>query len=419
MKTIKLGNASIICPECRKAISLNDTLAAALLADARKQYSRQLANKEVEAVARLKTERLKVAKQEAQKAKRAMASFLRSKDKKLYDLERALISNTAKLRAAQKAEAALLRKTEAIESTKRKMGSIVQKKLQQSLEKISREARDEAETGLRAQLSEKETQLSSMTIQIENLRRKSLQGSQQLQGQAFELELEAMLRARFVADVIERSPVGVSGGDILQQVRNSNGRLCGRILWEAKRTRVWRDAWLLKARADQEAAKADIVILVSQTLPKSIETFEFHNGIWITAPRYATALAAALRLTIMEISKSKRAAVGQRSKLEEVYHYLIGPGFRSRINSIVEKFMEMQTDLHNERNALIRLWAKRETQLREVLDSSIGLYGDLQGLAGSDISEIAGVNFSLSLHEVPGEKYQLASTPNQASSTGQ
>jgi hypothetical protein len=34
------------------------------------------------------------------------------------------------------------------------------------------------------------------------------------------------------------------------------------------------------------------------------------------------------------------------------------------------------------------MWAKREAQLRAVLDSSAGLYGDLQGIAGKTMPEI-------------------------------
>ena len=40
---------------------------------------------------------------------------------------------------------------------------------------------------------------------------------------------------------------------------------------------------------------------------------------------------------------------------------------------------------------MMRIWAKREEQLKGVLDSSAGLYGDLQGIAGRAMSEIEGL----------------------------
>jgi hypothetical protein len=42
---------------------------------------------------------------------------------------------------------------------------------------------------------------------------------------------------------------------------------------------------------------------------------------------------------------------------------------------------------------MVRIWAKREEQLKSVLDSSAGLYGDLQGIAGRALPEIEGLDF--------------------------
>ena len=83
---------------------------------------------------------------------------------------------------------------------------------------------------------------------------------------------------------------------------------------------------------------------------------------------------------------------GQRTKMEIVYQYLTGPRFRHRIEAIIEKFTDMQVDLDRERKTMMRMWAKREEQLKGVLDSSAGLYGDLQGIAGRAMSEIEGLS---------------------------
>jgi hypothetical protein len=78
--------------------------------------------------------------------------------------------------------------------------------------------------------------------------------------------------------------------------------------------------------------------------------------------------------------------------MEMVYQYLTGPRFRHRIEAIIEKFTDMQVDLDRERKTMTRMWAKREEQLKGVLDSSAGLYGDLQGIAGRAMSEIEGLS---------------------------
>jgi hypothetical protein len=67
---------------------------------------------------------------------------------------------------------------------------------------------------------------------------------------------------------------------------------------------------------------------------------------------------------LIEVATLRQANDGQRSKTELMYHYLTGPRFRVRIEAIVDKFTEMQTDLDRERKVITRLWAKREQHHR-------------------------------------------------------
>ena len=84
----------------------------------------------------------------------------------------------------------------------------------------------------------------------------------------------------------------------------------------------------------------------------------------------------------------KAAGEGQQTKSALMYEYLTGPRFRHRVEAIVERFSEMQEDLASERKATMKRWAKREQQLHAVMDSTAGLYGDLQGIAGRSMIEI-------------------------------
>ena len=44
---------------------------------------------------------------------------------------------------------------------------------------------------------------------------------------------------------------------------------------------------------------------------------------------------------------------------------------------------------------MTRLWAKREEQIRGVIESTAGMYGDLQGIAGKSLNEIAGLEIAM------------------------
>jgi hypothetical protein len=403
----------IVCPNCRTEIRLTEQLAAPLIAETRRKFDQQLAAKEAdfgrrESVlkkaqdelaqaratidaqvnAKLKSERVAIAQAEAARARQAMADEIDNRDRQLAELHESILTKDAKLAEAQKSQAETIRKQRELDEARREFELTVEKKVQEGLGAVRDKARLEAEDSLKAKVAEKETQIAGMQRQIEELRRKAEQGSQQLQGEALEIELESQLRARFARDLIEPVPKGEFGGDVLHRVLGPSGQACGTILWESKRTKRWSDEWLIKLRGDQRAAKAEIALIVSSALPKGVESFDLVEGVWVVEPRFALPLAIALRQSLIDVAGSKLAQEGQQSKMELVYSYLTGPRFRHRIDAIVERFTEMQSDLDRERKTMMRLWAKREEQLRGVLDSTAGLYGDLQGIAGRAMADI-------------------------------
>jgi hypothetical protein len=263
--------------------------------------------------------------------------------------------------------------------------------VQEGLNDVRSLAKREAEEGLKLKVLEKDQTIASMREKIGELKQKAEQGSQQLQGEVQELELESLLRTKFPFDTIEPVPKGEFGGDALQRVMSQSGQACGTILWESKRTRNWSDGWLVKLRLDQRAARADVSVLVSQALPKGVETFDVIDGVWVASPRAALPVATVLRHSLLQVSMARQASEGQQTKTEMVYQYLTGPRFRHRIEAIVESFSAMQEDLDRERKATMKQWAKREEQIERVMGATVGMYGDLQGIAGKSLQEIEGL----------------------------
>ena len=52
----------------------------------------------------------------------------------------------------------------------------------------------------------------------------------------------------------------------------------------------------------------------------------------------------------------------------------------------------MDNDLTAEKKAIQKQWAKRETQLERMMHSTVGMYGDLQGIAGKSLEEVEGLS---------------------------
>jgi len=407
---------TITCPQCKTEIKLTESLAAPLLEATKREFEQRLAQKEADAAKResalrereaalakekealeervaekLKLERNKIAAEEARKAKLALSNDLEQKSKELVEIQNILRQKDEKLAEAQKTQADLLRKQRELDDAKRELDLTVEKRVQEGLIATRDQAKKEAEEALKFKVMEKEQTIASMQKQIEELKRRAEQGSQQLQGEVQELELEALLISKFPQDQIQPVAKGEHGGDVLHRVAGSFGQPCGTILWESKRTKNWSDGWLTKLREDQRQAKAEIAIIVSQALPKEVETFEFIDGVWVTHPKAALPVAIAMRHTLMEVASARQASEGQQTKMEMVYQYLMGPRFRQRVQAIVEGFSSMQEDLDKERKVIMKQWAKREEQIDRVMQATVGMYGDLQGIAGKTLQEIEGL----------------------------
>jgi len=77
----------------------------------------------------------------------------------------------------------------------------------------------------------------------------------------------------------------------------------------------------------------------------------------------------------------------------------MGSQFRGRIEAIAERWSEMHKDLADEKKATMKRWSKRETQLHTLVESTSGIWGDLQGIAGRDLAEIQSLGETLLLSE--------------------
>lgn len=427
-----MSEPTITCPNCKTEIKLTESLAAPLIESTRRDYEKRLALKDTdiakkeellrdreEAVSRAKQtideqvaeklllERAKIVTEESKKAKLALQTDIDQKTRELAELQDVLNQREVKLAEAQKAQADLIRQKRELDDAKRELELTVEKRVQDGLYATREQAKKEAEEGLKLKVMEAEQTIVSMQIQIEELKRRAEQGSQQLQGEVQELELETLLRAKFPRDTIEPVPKGEFGGDTLHRIIGPLGQLCGTILWESKRTKNWSDGWLVKLRDDQRAAKAEIAVIVSQVLPKSVESFDLIDGVWVTHSRSMLSAAVALRHSLIEVASARLALEGQQTKTEMVYQYLTGPRFRHRVQAIVEAFSSMQEDLDKEKKAITKQWAKREEQIERVMGATVGMYGDLQAIAGKSLQEIEGLELKALESDNPRQQLLL------------
>lgn len=309
--------------------------------------------------------------------------------------ERAASEAQRKLLEASQREAALLAKQRELETRER--AAIVEAERRINAESARIRAEIEARANERAAteadrrrlLEEEQAQyIAQLKRDLEAMRERVHQRSGESVGEAQEVVLRDTLRDAFATDTVDDVAKGMQGGDVLHHVNASDGRACGTILWESKRTRAFSHEWLAKLRDDQRAAGAECAVIVSQALPPDVRHFELREGVWICSWACAIPLAAALRVGMLEAAVARASSEGRGEKMALLYEYLTGAEFRNRVTGMLEAFQEMQHGLESERRAMLTQWKRRERQIQRALTNITAFYGDLQGLAGKRLEDL-------------------------------
>lgn len=401
---------TVTCPNCSEVISIDDVLTHQIEESIRKRYLAKLKennSKLEEKEKSLAAERKKLAEQTkalAEDVEKKVSESLETEKKKLTEqlkeeltkesagelklLQEQIAAKDKKLDEAREAELALRKKSLELEEERKEFEVTKQRQLDEERKKIAETAAKKAADEQQFKLAELSKQLTDALKVNEELNRKLQQGSQQNQGEVFELELEEMLRQEFPHDTIEPVGKGVNGADVIQYVADRYGRTVGSIIWESKNTKNWSDGWVQKLKDDQRSKKSEIAILVSVALPKDMTTFGMYEGVWVTGFSTALPLVMALRSNLLQMAGLKQAAVGKNEKMEVLYNYLTSTEFKQRIEGIVEAFTMMKTELDKERTAYKRIWERREKLIGRVLDNTVGMYGDLEAVIGTQLPKI-------------------------------
>jgi len=407
----------IICPYCKREIPLDEALTHQIKEKIQQELRDEFNKKELELkskeddiikkekeLQRLKEEQAKEIAKMQERLEKDLHTRLEQEKKKIEDSirkrvaeESALEIKTLKDELAEKAnkikefkdlELTLRKEKRRLEEEKQNLKLEVARKLDAEREKLKEDIEKRISEQHRLKDLEKDKLIEAMKTQIEELKRKAEQGSQQMQGEVLEIELEGLLKKNFPHDEVIPVPKGMRGADVIQRVCTPYGQQCGTIIWESKRTKAWSDSWIEKLKEDQRNAKADIAVIVSVTMPKDITGIGQINGVWVTDYTLATSLAMALRMVLIEVAKVKTAIEGKSGKMEMLYEYLSGPEFRQQIEGIVEAFVSMKNDLDAEKRAMEKIWAKREKQIEKVVRNTSRMYGSLQGIIGSTLPEL-------------------------------
>jgi hypothetical protein len=366
-------NDTITCPHCGKSIPLTQALSHQVQEKYQKFYKIRLEEEKQKMSVLLKDEAVKKAKKEVDLQLKDKSNELEELKKQNNNFQEQLLELNKTLRHLRTS----------MEEEKLNL----EKRLVNEQNKIRQDEQKKFENQYKLKFLEIEKQNEDLKKSLEEARRKAEQGSQQLQGEVQELELEKILAQEFPHDEIKEVPKGIKGADAIQIVKNNSDKVCGTIIWESKRTKSWSEGWVRKLKEDQRQINADIAVIITDILPKGIKNFSFKDNIWICSNSLAIGLAVALRINLISLFSSKLSHVGIQEKKDILWNYLNGTQFKQRIEAISDVYNQMQEEMEIEKRWFNKKWAKQEKNIRQVLDNVTAMDGDLRGIMGRKLPE--------------------------------
>jgi hypothetical protein len=386
-----MSDTLIQCPNCGAEIPVSEVLRSQIRGELEKALQREHQT------------RLERAVSDAESRTREGLQAQMEGEFKL--LQEQLDLQRQKVQQAQAAELELRKEKAGLEQRTRELDLEVARRIDQEKAKLEMSIRQSLDEAQSLKLKEKEKQIADLRKALQDAKRRSELGSQELQGETLELDIQAALERQFPHDRIEPVPKGMRGADIIQAVRNPRGEECGAIVWETKHTKNWQPAWLQKLRDDQRTLSAAVSVLVSTVLPEDIQGFGRLDGVWVSDVKSCSALATVLREQIIQVAFAHGAAEGKNEKMDMLYRYLAGDPFRQKVQGIVEAFTALQEQLSRERRAMEKQWREREKQIERVITNTVGMYGEMSGILGGSLPRIPALELDGEEMLEPPEEY--------------
>jgi len=369
----------IKCPHCNKTFELTDAI-------------RHQIEEELESTISEK-HKLDIANARKEIEQKLVKELEDKKKIELLDLEKQNSEKEKKIADLMDSELKLREEKRKMEDKDRERELEMQRKLDEEKKKIEETVLKQAVEEHRFKDLEKDKKISDLQKQLEDALIKTKVGSQQLQGEVLELDIETLLKENFSTDDIAPVEKGVKGADIRQVVKSPKGYVSGTILWEIKRTKAWTDSWIAKLKDDLRAEKANVPVIISTTLPKEVESgFGLYEGVWVVSFNLVLPVAAMIRKSLLDVAYEKAVSSHKGGKSEILYDYITSHEFRQQLEAIVEVYREMQDSITKERGAYERMWKAREGQLQRLMSSTANIVGSIQGRVGQTALPIKGLD---------------------------
>jgi hypothetical protein len=350
------------CPMCEQPVGQD--IARRIEARQREQYEAAVKQAEARVAATLEQKVAEARAKERQALEAVQAA-------KLADMQ-------ARLLQEQQAKAAAAQQVAALKADQQ---AAIERRVAEIQEGLSRQKDDLQREKDAAILAEK-AKVLKLTTDLQDMQRKLEGKTANELGEGWEVDLFEQLRSAFESDRIQRVPKGVNGADVIHEVVH-NGKVCGKIIYDAKNRDAWQNGFAVKLKADKLAQAADFAILSSNKFPKDKAHIHNQDGIIVANPARVLALVEILREQLVRMLELRVSNEARGSKMEDLYSFITSEHCRQLIEQVeaqAGKMIELDT---KEQEAHRRLWDHRKKLINSVQKARSDLSFEIDRIIGT------------------------------------
>ena len=350
------------CPMCEQPIGQD---VARRIGERQREQDEAALAKAQAAVAAAMEQKLIAARAEAKlAAETALSAKLAEQQLKLVAAEQARVAADEQMAALKAGQEAAVEKRVA--------------EIQEGLLRQKEDLQREKETAV---LAEK-AKVLKLQSDLADMQRKLESKSANELGEGSEIDLFEQLKSAFEGDRIQRVGKGVNGADVIHEVVN-NGRVCGKIIYDAKNRNAWQNEFVAKLRADKLAEGADHAILASNKFPKGAKQLHHQDGVIVASPAQVVTVAEILRGLTVRMHGLRVSAQEREQKSVELYAFITSEHCKELLESVEIQTGKMLELDQKEQEAHRRIWDQRGKLIQAVKKVNGDLVFEMDRIIGT------------------------------------
>jgi hypothetical protein len=299
---------------------------------------------------------------------------------------------TRQYEESQQAAAAVLEQTAARLATTEADRVALSEQLQSArdahateITRVVQETRDALEkdktAAVHAEQAKRLEETQKLGEKLDDLKRQLERKTAEELGEGAELDLFEELKARFERDAIRRVPKGTAGADVVHEVRD-NGIVCGKIVYDSKNRKDWKNEYAIKLRADQIAEHADHAVLATNKFPAGTKQLHLHEHVIIACPARVLAVAQMLRDQIVQLHTLRMSQESRDEKTQELYAFMTSPRCAQLFDAVNTEITKLEQIDAAELRAHQAVWDRRGKTVKSLEKAHGNLRFEVQRIVG-------------------------------------